>query len=709
MRKSLFIIGCIIITMTTACKNKNNMDNPFFKAYPPDSTEQGQWNTPYNIPVFESIKPEHYLPAFKEGIARQKAEINAIADNDETPSFENTIEALEQSGDLLNEVSAIFFNLAECVNNDEMEAIAEEVTPLISAHSDDIMLNAKLFKRVKAVYEQRESLNLNGEEMRLVEETYKNFVRNGANVPDNKKERFREINSLLASLTLRFGNNVLKTTNSISLGLSEKEIAELGLTDGQLTAAKEAADADTAFNNDYKFTMHIPSWEPFMQNCNNRDLREKMWNNRCLSPYGDNTTIIDSIVNLRLERANILGFESHAAYTLDDCLAKTPEAVYKCLMDLWTPALKKAKQERDEYQKMLEKDNPGEKMQPWDWRYYCEKLRNERYALNEEEIRPFFSLNNVREGAFTVANKLYGLTFRENNKLPKYHPEAICYEVLDGDNVIAILYMDFFPRESKRSGAWMTNFREQYVDKNGNNIIPIIQMVCNFTKPTKDTPSLLNFDQSETLFHEFGHCLHGILSQCHYRSLSGTNVPRDFVEMPSQVMENWCRHPQVMKEYARHYKTGETIPDSIIAKIEAAGTYGQGFINTELLAASLLDMDYHSITKPTKIVLPDFEDKSMNRIGLIPEIISRYKSPYFQHIFSGGYSAGYYSYTWTAILDADAFEAFRESGDLYNPELAKKFRFLLSHGNTIDPMKMYVEFRGKQPSVEPLKRNRGLI
>ena len=703
MKKSLLIIGCAALMLTTACKNKQAMDNPFF----------GEWNTPYNIPDFEKIKPEHYMPAFEEGIKQQKAEIDAIVSNSEAPTFENTIEALEQSGALLNEVSAVFFNLSECINSKEMEKIAEEVSPKLAAHGDDIMLNAKLFERVKTIYDQRESLGLTGEQPRLLEETYKNFVRNGANIPADKQERFREINSLLSSLTLRFGNNVLKATNDINLALSEEQVKGLGLTDGQMAAAKEAAEVDTSCKEAYLFTLNMPSWEPFMQNCNDRSLRKQMWENyayRCIpGSKFDNSAIIDSIVNLRLERAQIWGFESHAAYTLDDCLAKTPEAVYKCLMDLWTPALKKAKQERDEYQKMLEKDHPGEKLQPWDWRYYCERLRAERYSLDEELIRQYFPLERVRQGAFTVANKLYGITFRENDDLPKYHPEAISYEVLDGDKVIAILYMDFFPRESKRSGAWMTNFREQYVDKDGNNVIPIIQMVCNFTKPTKDKPSLLNFDQSETLFHEFGHCLHGILSQCHYRSISGTNVPRDFVEMPSQVMENWCRHPQVMKEYAKHYLTGEAIPDSLITKIAAAATYGQGFINTELLAASLLDMDYHSITKPTKIVLPEFEDQAMAKIGLIPEIISRYKSPYFQHIFSGGYSAGYYSYTWTAILDADAFEAFRESGDLYNPELAKKFRFLLSHGNTIDPMKMYVDFRGKEPSVEPLKRNRGLI
>ena len=699
--KKILILSCAALLLVSACKKKNTMDNPFFS----------EWNTPYNIPDFTKIKTEHYIPAFEEGMKRQKAEIDAIVNNSEASTFENTIEALEQSGDLLNEVSGVFFNLVECINSKEMEKIAEEVTPKMAAHGDDIMLNAKLFERVKAVYNQRESLGLTGEQLRLTEETYKNFVRNGANIPADKQGRFREINSLLSSLTLRFGNNVLAATNAYKFTVNNLVLEDEG-NPAEGLSGSFINDAEKDEKGDLVFTLHMPVWEPFMQQCSNRNSRREMWEayaNRCIGDKFDNRAIIDSIVNLRLERAQILGFESHAAYTLDDCLAKTPEAVYKCLMDLWEPALAKAKQERDEYQKMLDKDHPGEKLQPWDWRYYCEKLRKERYALDDDEIRPYFSLDNVREGAFTVANKLYGITFRENNELPKYHPEAISYEVLDGDNVIAILYMDFFPRESKRSGAWMTNFREQYVDRDGNNVIPIIQMVCNFTKPTKGKPSLLNFDQSETLFHEFGHCLHGMLSKCHYRSISGTNVPRDFVEMPSQVMENWCRHPQVMKEYAKHYKTGEAIPDSLIAKIAAAATYGQGFINTELLAASLLDMDYHSITKPTKIVLPDFEDQAMAKIGLIPEIISRYKSPYFQHIFSGGYSAGYYSYTWTAILDADAFEAFRESGDLYNPELAKKFRHLLESGNTEDPMKLYIDFRGKEPSVEPLKRNRGLI
>ncbi len=673
MKRSL-LIPALAMLLLAGCKNQKEMENPFFSA----------WNTPYEIPDFSRIKTEHYMPAFKEGMRQQMAEIDAIVNNPEAPTFENTVLALEYSGQLLNEVSAVFFNLSECENSPEMEAIAEEVTPLLSKHGDDISLNAKLFERIKAVYDQRESLGLNPEQMRLVEKYYKDFVRGGANVPAEQQERFRQLNEQIASLTLRFAQNVLKATNAYS---------------------KDLPDGT-------KVTLDMPTWEPFMQTCADRKLREEVWRaftDRCKSGEFDNTKIIDTLVNLRLERANILGFPTHADWVLDDCLAKTPANVYKCLMDIWSPALKVAKQERDLYQKMLEKDEPGAKLQPWDWRYYSEKYRVEKYALDDAEVRPYFPLDNVLQGAFDVATKLYGITFKENADLPTYDKEARCFEVKDGEETIGILYMDFHPRASKRSGAWMTEFRGQKRDLEGNNIIPIIQVVCNFTKPTADKPSLLNFDESETLFHEFGHALHGLLSKCTYPSLAGTNVPRDFVELPSQVMENWCRHPQVMKQYAKHYQTGEAIPDALIKKIEAAATYGQGFITTELLAASLLDMDYYSLKEKQHIDPLQFEEQAMNKIGLIPEIISRYRSPYFQHIFTTGYDAGYYSYTWTAILDADAFEAFAESGDLFNPELAKKFRHLLESGNTVEPMELYRAFRGKDPSPKALLKRKGML
>ena len=673
--KRFIPIAAAALLLFAGCKDKKNMDNPFFS----------EWNTPYEIPDFSRIKTEHYMPAFKEAMKQQKECIDNIANNSEEPTFGNTIIPYEYSGEMLQTVSAVFFNLSECENSPEMEAIAEEVTPLLSAHGDDIALNAKLFARIKAVYDQRESLDLTPEQMRLLEETYKGFVRGGANVPADQQERFRQLNEQIASLTLRFAQNVLKATNAYS-----KELPDGG-----------------------KVTLDIPTWEPFMQTCPDRALREEVWHaytDRCKDGEFDNTKIIDTLVNLRLERANILGFPTHADWVLDDCLAKTPAAVYDCLNAIWGPALKVAKQERDIYQRMLEKDEPGAKLQPWDWRYYAEKYRVEKYAIDDAEVRPYFALDSVREGAFMVANRLYGLTFTERTDLPTYDPEARCFEVKDGEQTIGILYMDFHPRASKRSGAWMTEFRGQHIDRQtGENVIPIIQVVCNFTKPTADKPSLLNFDESETLFHEFGHALHGLLSKCTYPSLAGTNVPRDFVELPSQVMENWCRHPQVMKLYAHHYQTGEAIPDALIKKIAAAQTYGQGFMTTELLAASLLDMDYYTIREKQHIDPVAFEEEHMQKIGLIPEIISRYRSPYFQHIFTTGYDAGYYSYTWTAILDADAFEAFAESGDLFNPELAKKFRHLLESGNTVEPMDLYRAFRGKDPSPKALLKRKGML
>ncbi len=672
--KRTLIVAAAALVLAAGCKDKKTMENPFFS----------EWNTPYEIPDFSRIKTEHYLPAFEEGMRRQKAEIDSIVNNPEAPTFENTVLAYEYSGQLLQDVSGVFFNLSECENSPEMEAIAEEVTPMLSAHEDDIALNAALFARIKAVYDQREGLNLSPEQRRLLEEHYKGFVRGGANVPEAQQARFRELNEQIASLTLRFAQNVLKATNAY---------------------AKELPDGS-------KVTLDVPTWEPFMQSCTDRKLREEVWHayaDRCRDGEFDNTKIIDTLVNLRLERANILGFPTHADYVLDDCLAKTPANVYSCLMDIWEPALKVAKQERDLYQKMLEKDEPGAKLQPWDWRYYAEKYRVEKYAIDDAEVRPYFALDSVREGAFMVANKLYGLTFKERTDLPTYDKEARCFEVMEGDSTVGILYMDFHPRASKRSGAWMTEFRGQHRTLDGRNVMPIIQVVCNFTKPTADRPSLLNFDESETLFHEFGHALHGLLSNCTYPSLAGTNVPRDFVELPSQVMENWCRHPQVMKMYAHHYQTGEAIPDALIEKIAAAQTYGQGFMTTELLAASLLDMDYYSIKEKQAIDPLQFEEHAMQKIGLIPEIISRYRSPYFQHIFTTGYDAGYYSYTWTAILDADAFSAFAESGDLFNPELARKFRHLLASGNTVEPMELYRQFRGQDPSPKALLVRKGFV
>lgn len=692
---SILLIGC-------GKKDANDQlaDNPFMQ----------EWNTPFNVPPFDKIDTSDYIPAFEEGMRQQNAEIDSIINNSEEPTFENTILAMENSGQLLNKVSAVFFNLAECMNNPAMEAIAEEIYPKLSAHEDNISLNPKLFERVKTVYDKRNTRKYTPEEYRLLEETYKGFVRGGANVPAEQQARFKAINEQLSLLTLKFGNNVLKATNDYKLVVDD--VAKLeGMPEDQIAAALETGNADEATKGKYVFTIHLPSMEPFLMNCKDRELRHELWtaySTRCTSGETDNTKIIDTILNLRLERAQILGFETHAAYTLDDCMAKTPEKVFELLMQVWNPAIAKAKEEAAEYQKMIKKEGNDFKLEPWDWRYYSEQLRKEKYDLNDDIIRPYLSLDNVREGVFTVANKLYGITFKENKNLPVYHPDVVAYEVQENNKTIAILYMDFFPRESKRSGAWMTNFREQYIDENGENVIPVVSLVFNFTKPTGDKPSLLNFDETETFFHEFGHGLHSIFSKCRFRSLSGTNVSRDFVELPSQIMENWASQPEVLRMYAKHYKTGEVIPEELIQKIEAAGTYGQGFINTELIAASWLDMYMHNLPTHVNIQLPEFEDQALAKIGLIPEIISRYRAPYFQHIFSGGYSAGYYSYTWAAVLDSDAFEAFKEKG-LFDQETAKAFRTnVLEKGNTADPMKLYVAFRGQEPSIEPLLKNRGL-
>ena len=698
---SLFILSSILLMGCGSKKEgKDLSQNPFMQ----------EWDTPYGVPPFDKITESDYLPAFEEGMRQQMEEVNAIINNSEEPTFENTVLALENSGKLLNNVSAVFFNLAECMNSPEMEAIAEEIYPKLSVHSDSINMNPQLFARIKAVYDKRETKKYTPEEYRLIVETYKMFVRGGANVPADKQDRFREINQQLSLLTLKFGNNVLKATNDYKLVVDDVARLE-GMPEDQLAAALEAGNADEATKGKYVFTIHLPSMEPFLMNCKDRELRHELWtaySTRCTSGETDNRDIINQIINLRLERAQILGFDSHAAYTLDDCMAKTPEAVYNLLYQVWTPAIAKAKEEAAEYQKMIKAEGNDFKLEPWDWRYYSEQLRKAKYDLNDDIIRPYLSLDNVREGIFMVANKLYGITFEKNEKLPVYHPDVEAFEVKENGETIAILYMDYFPRESKRSGAWMTNFREQYIDANGKNVIPIVSLVLNFTKPTADKPSLLNFDETETFFHEFGHGLHSIFSKCRFRSLSGTNVSRDFVELPSQIMENWASEPEVLRMYAKHYQTGEVIPEELIKKLEDCGTYGQGFINTELLAASLLDMDYHVITEPTQIQLPEYEDQQMAKIGLIPEIISRYRSPYFQHIFSGGYSAGYYSYTWAAVLDSDAFEAFKENG-LFDQATAKAFRTnILERGNTDDAMKLYVAFRGKEPSIDPLLKKRGL-
>ena len=671
------------------------MDNPLLV----------EWNTDYAIPPFEKIKAEHYLPAFTEAMKMHNAEIDAIVNNPEAPTFANTVEALEYAGSKLKSISNLFFNLLGTNVDDEMQAIADSITPLLSVHEDNINLNQKLFERIKVVFENKENENLSREQNRLLEEAYKNFVRGGANLPLEQQERFMEINQELSQLTLKFDKNVLDATNAYKLEVTnEAELA--GLSENFKEAAKVT---DSLGNTKWVFSLNNPSLLPFLQYAENRDLREKIWRayaSRCNGGEFDNNNIITRLVNLRVERANILGYPNHAEFVLEETMAKTSQAVYDLLLAVWKPALAKAIEERNMYLKK----SGLKKIEPWDWRYYTELIRKEQYDLDESTISQYFSVENVQTAIFNACNNLYGLKFVEKTNLPKYDPEVVTYEVFDNDKVIAILYMDYYVRPSKSSGAWMTEFRTQHQTKNGENVIPIVSLVLNFPKPVGDTPSLLDFDNTETFFHEFGHAIHGMLSKCRYESIAGTNVSRDFVEFPSQFMENYAINREVLKTYAKHHVTGEIIPDELIDKIFKAGTYGQGFINTELIAASLLDMDYHTITKRTDLDPIEFENAAMAKIGLIPEIISRYKSQYFKHIFTStfGYSAGYYSYTWSAVIEADAFELFQEKG-IYDKETALSLRKnVLEIGNTDDLMQRYLQFRGKQPSIEPLLKKRGL-
>lgn len=693
--KKIILVSFVLSTIM-ACTNQN-----------PLLTEQ---NTPYGVPAFDKVKIEHYMPAFEKAIAENKAEIEAIVNNPEAPTFANTIEALDRSGELLDKVVGVFFNVLEADGNDEMNKIAEEVTPLLSELSDGIILNDVLFQRVKAVYEQRETLNLNAEQMRLLTETFKSFANNGANLPEEKKARLKEINQELGLLSLLFGSNVVAETNAYQLFITDE--AELkGLPESAKAAAKEEAVA-AGRPDAWLFTPKRTSFTPVLQYCENRDLRKEL-----LMAYttrgnhdneNDNKDIIVRTMQLRVEKAQLFGYTNPADYILADCMAKDAKTVDAFLESVWEPSLKAAKREAAELQKLLSEDLPGEKLQPWDWWFYTEKLREAKYDLNEEELKPYFELNNVRNGAFQLAHELFGINFEKLEGMPVYNPEVEVFKVTYADgSLVGILYTDYFPRAGKRPGAWMNNICNQYVDANGVDHRPVIINVGNFNKPTQGNPSLLSMDDVETLFHEFGHALHGLLSKATYKSLAGTNTPRDFVELPSQFMENYCYHPQIMKTYAFHYQTGEVMPDELIEKINRASTFNEGFVMTELLSASILDMDYHKMTTTEAFDVNAFEEASMKNMQMIPEIITRYRSTFYNHIFTTGYAAGYYSYTWSAVLDADAFAAFVETGDILNPEVAKRYLHLLEQGGTRDAQELYLEFRGKPADPKHLLEKKG--
>lgn len=687
------------MAIISSCAQKSNVgENPFLAEY----------KTPYGVPPFDQIKTEHYLPAFQKGIDQNLAEIEAIVSNTEAPTFENTILALEYSGKTIDKVSSVFSNLLSANTNEQLQGLAKDIYPALSKHGDEIIMNPQLFERVKAVYGQKDQLELNSEEYKLLEETYKNFLRSGANLSADKKEELKNINEQLSLLTLEFGDNMLAETNNYKLVI-ENEADLAGLSESQIAAAEEAGE-----KGKWVFTLHKPSWEPFLQYADKRELREQLYKAMYMRGNNnneyDNKEIILKILDHRTRRAKIMGFESHAAFALDDRMAKTPERVYDLLNQLWIPALNNAKEEAKLMQEMIDRDGGNFDLASWDWWYYAEKIRKEKYELDESAIRPYFELNNVREGAFLLANKLWGLEFIKLDNIPVPHPEAIAFEVKDADGShVGVYFADYYPRESKRGGAWMSSYRKQSRTIEGVNIAPVITNVCNFSKPSGNSPALLSFDEVTTLFHEFGHALHGLLSDCNFNSLSGTSVARDFVELPSQIMENWCSQPEMLRLFAKHYKTGEVIPQELIDKIVASSKFNQGFATVEYLAASILDMDFHTLTDVTGIEVENFENASMNKIGLIDEIIPRYKSSYFNHIWAGGYSAGYYSYIWAEVLDADAFESFIESGDLFNKEIAASFREnILSKGGTQDPMSLYEKFRGGKPSIEPLLNKRGL-
>jgi len=696
MKKTLLTLMIGLLLMGCA-----KTDNPFLETY----------KNKFGAPPFDKIKNEHYMPAFTEGIKKHAEEVNAIADSKEAPTFDNTIAALDFSGELLKKVSSVFFNLYSCNTNEGMEKIATEITPVLSDHNDNIYLNERLFARVKTLYDNRAKLGLTAEQTRLLEKYHRNFIRSGAALNADQKSKLRVINKELGLAQLAFGKNVLDETNSYKK-IIDKESDLAGLPESVRQSAAEAAK-EAGKPGKWLFTTQKASFIPVLQYSDNRELRKEL-----LMAYttranhdnaSDNKAVINKIIKLRTQKAQLLGFATSADFILDDTMAKTPKAVYDLLKTVWTPAVAKAKEEAAELQKLMDVQVKGEKLEPWDWWYYSERLRKAKYNLEEEALRPYFKLENVRQGVFGLATKLYGLKFKKLSDMPVYDPDVEVFEVSNADgSLIGILYTDYFPRAGKRAGAWMNNITDQY-KKDGINHRPMICNVGNFTKPTSTKPSLLNMDEVETMFHEFGHAIHGLLTQCTYPSLSGTNVARDFVEMPSQVMENWCWEPEVMKTYAIHYKTGEMMPKELMEKIQQAGTFNQGFINTELIAASILDMDYHSMKDTANFDVNAFEKASLDKIGMIPQIIVRYRSSYFNHIFSGDYCAGYYSYTWAAVLDADAFKAFKETGDIFNQKVATSFRKnILEKGDTDDPMKLYIKFRGNTPNADALLKKRGL-
>jgi len=710
--KELILFSGLFLLLS--CQQKPKLDpniNPFFQ----------EWTTAYEVPPFMDIKNEDYMPAFKKGMEDNLAEIDVIIKNSEAPTFANTIEELERTGKLLSKVQRVFSNLASSNTNPKLQELQRDLSPMLSAHYDKIVLNEDLFNRVEEIWNNRESTDLTKEQQKLLKDTRKQFVRSGALLDESQKKKITEINSKISQLSTEFGQNLLAETNGFELILNKSDLD--GLSDAVVSAAYEAAsqkmdkadseDEKEKYKDKYVFTPHRTSMYPFLTESTRRDLREKLYNSYVMRGDNgnetDNNDIAAQMAKLRAERANIMGHKTHADFILEENMLKTPDEVYDLLIQLWKPALKRAKAEVADMQAVADSEGKDFKIAAWDWWHYSEKVRKEKYDLDESAIRPYLSLDNVIQGVFNTTNKLWGLKFREIFDIDSYHPDARIWEVTDKDGShLAIFIGDYFTRSNKRGGAWMSSFKGQS-NLDGRQR-PIVVNVCNFPAPVGDNPSLLSFENAITLFHEFGHAMHGILTDVTYGSMAGTSGPRDFIELPSQLLEHWVSEPEVLKSFATHYETGESIPDELIQKLLKAGKFNQGFINTEYLAASLLDMDWHTMSLgDAQNISNNFEKKSMNKIGLLDEIAPRYRSTYFAHIFSGGYSSGYYSYVHAAVLDSDAFEAFKEAGNVFDPELSSKLRKqIYEKGSTEEAMDLFVNFRGRKPIIEPLLKVRGL-
>jgi peptidyl-dipeptidase Dcp len=700
MKSKLFLAGLVLLGILSACKTSpksSAMDNPLLT----------EFTTPFGVPPFDLIKPSHYTPAFKLGMEEHMKEVEAVISNKEEPTFDNTIVELDKSGELLARVSRVFFGLAEANTNDSLQEIQVAISPELSAHNDAISLNPKLFARIKSVYENQKKFNLDATQIYILENLYKGFVRNGANLSPEKQEELKKLNSELAVLAVQFDQNVMSETNDFKLVVDKKEDLA-GLPEGAISAAADAAKA-AGMEGKWIFTPTRPSMTPFLQYAENRELRKKLYNGYLYRGNNgnnkDNNKNLAKIISLRAQRAQLLGYKTHAHIILESRMAKVPENVFTLLDKIWAAAIPASIRDREEMQQIIAKEGGKFKLESSDWWYYAEKLRKAKYDMDENELRPYFKMENVRDGAFDVAHKLYGITFTEIPNIPKPHPEAMAYEVKEADGShIGVLYLDLYPRSSKQQGAWCGAYRDHWF-KDEKEITPVVSMVGNFTRPAGDKPALLSLDDVQTLYHEFGHSLEGLFTE---NKLSTTFIAQDFVELPSQIMEHWCTEPEVLKSYAKHYQTGEIIPDKLITKLINTSYFNQGFTSTEFLAACYLDMAFHSRTDTALLDIGKFEKEFLTGKGLIPEIEPRYRSTYFIHI-TGGYDAGYYGYQWAAVLDNDAFEAFKEKG-LFDQATAKSFRYnILAKDGTVDPNEMFFNFRGRQPDITPMMRNKGFI